>query len=424
MSEVSDFQISLWISQLLAGELDDSQQAKLHAALQQSPASQAFAGWSSRIQDAAAETHRLESLPPEDGSIDRAECLSDLSKARLQHAVLSALKQGTELDDFQQQLRVAQSPSVYNQRLAEREADIDTTRYEELADTSQRYDELLRGGRELRGRLIGHFSGMLQTLHWLAATVSLSHLQDISGAHDRTAPPPAATSDGSSIGLEQLSSVVASMLRVQTSLCAVSLARYQTHDFEELLRVQRGPRDFTDVRVLPVDRLRRAAASAFHQNVFDAPPQTPIVDLDRSVAGWHRIVLGLPLTTRVLPVQDSENPSTAANVATDAELNSHRWGLAVVEADIDRLVNMQVVAARVDATVTLIDQHDRVWFSNASPSDAHPVPVAEFIRSQVSPAQKMVRTGELQLPHEGVWASLLDCPAPLDNLRLVLWRTG
>lgn len=430
MSEASDWQMSQWISQLLAGELDDAQQAKLQAALQQSPASQAFALWSSRIHDAAVETHRIESLPPEDVSFNPDECLSDLSKARLQRAVLSALKQGAEHPDFQQQLRVAQAPSVYNSRLAGAETDRRAVEGAEQAaepgDTNQDFDELLRGGRELRGRLIAHFSGMLQTLHWLVAMVSLSNIQNsAAGVHGVTASARGAASDGSSIALEQLPSLVASMLRVQSSLCAISLASYQTHSFDELLRVQRGPRNLSDVRVLPLDRLRHGAASAFHQTVFDAPPQSPIFDLDRSVAGWHRIALGLPLATSVLPGQEPTDPSTEANVATGSDPDGHRWGLAIVEADIERLVNTQVAAAGVDAVVTLIGQHDRILFSPLPPrSDAAAKLVAELRGSELSLARELAQTGEMHLPDKGIWATLLNCPAPLDNLRLVLSRTG
>lgn len=430
MSEANDWQLSQWISQLLAGELDDVQQAKLQAALQQSPASQAFARWSSRIQEAATESHRLESLPPEDVSFDPADRLSDLSKARLQRAVLSALKQATEHTDFQQQLRVAQAPSVYNSRLAGAETDGGAVEGAQQAaepgDTNQSFDELLRGGRELRGGLIAHFSGMLQTLHWVVAMVSLSNIQDsATGAHALPASAGAAASAGSSINLEQLSSVVASILRVQSSLCAISLASYQTHNFDELLRAQRGPRDLSEVRVLALDRLRHGAASVFHQTVFDAPRQTPMLDLDRSVAGWHRIALGLPLASSRLAGQEPRDRSTQANVATGSDLGQHRWGLAIVETDIERLVNTQATAASVDAVVTLIDRRDQIIFSTLPPrSDASVKLVSELRGSNSSLARELAQTGEMHLPDKGIWATLLNCPAPLDNLRLVLSRTG
>lgn len=434
MNEMNDWQLSQWISQWLAGELDDSQQAKLQAALLQSPASQAFAQWSRLIQESAAETQRLESQLPEDVPFDPAECLSDLSKARLQRAVLNALKQGTEQSGFQHQLRVAQSPNAYNSRPAGSEADGEAVEGVEgaaqPADANQSFDELLRGGRELGGRLIAQFSGLLQTLHWVTSLVSLSNLQNsATGEHALPASSSATASGHSSISLEQLASVITTMLRVQNSLCAISLARYQTHRFDELLRVQRGPRDLSDLRLLPVDRLRHGAATAFHQTVFGAPPRTPMFDLDHSVAGWHRIALGLPLTAFQLPVDQypveaPQDPSTAARLATASTLDGHRWGLAIVEADIDRLVNAQIADAGVDAMVTLIDRHDRIIFSTPPRPDAPVKPVAELIGGQILPAQDMARTGEMHLPDKGIWASLLNCSAPLDNLRLVLSRTG
>ncbi len=421
---MNDWQLSQWISQALAGELDDSQQADLQAALQRSPASQVFAQWSSRIQAAAAETHRIESLPPDETVFEPAERLSDLSKARLQRSLLAA-RDEWRAHDAQQYLRVAQSPSVYsNHPAATPQADAAELR----PDANRSFDELLRGGRELCGRLNAQISGLLQAVYWAAELASLSNLQ----APAVRTPPLARSPVGSAsarmpLSLEQLESVLLSMLRVQTSLCSISVAHYQkngqAHNFGELLRVQRGPRDLTQPRLIPSDRLRHGAASPFHQAVFAASTPTPILDVDRSIAGSPRIAVGLPLAVRQHQAEATTDSATdAASIAVSTETYGlgSPWGLTIVEADIDRLLNTHIAAGGVAAAVTLLDQHNQILFS-APPRAGAPTRSAAAPSSVISELdQQFAQTGELHLPNRGVWASLLTCAAPLDNLRLIL----
>lgn len=422
---MNDWQLSQWISQALAGELDDSQQAELQAALQRSPASQVFAQWSSRIQSAAAETHRIESLPPDETVFEPAERLSDLSKARLQRSLLAAHDEW-RAHGTQQQLRVAQSPSAYTNLPA---ATLGAEAAELLPDASRNFDELLRGGRELCSRLSAQLSGLLQAVYWAAELVSLSNLQATAVQTPPLSPTPAATTSARiPLSPEQLASVLLSMLRVQTSLSAISIAHYQTHtrthSFGELLRVQRGPRDLSHPRLIPSDRLRHGSASPFHQAVFAASSLTPIVEVDRSIAGWPRIALGLPLAMRHLQAETSTDSATgaasaAATAAASGGLGTP-WGLAIVEADIDRLLNTQIAAAGVDATVALLDQHNQILFSAPVHAGAPARSIAALSRVVRELDQQLAQTGEVHLPDRGVWASLLTCAAPLDNLRLIL----
>lgn len=415
---MNDWQLSQWISQALAGELDDAQQAELQAALQRSPASQAFAQWSSWIQSAAAETSRIESMPPDAAAVDPAERLSDLSKARLQRTLLAAQVEWGGRGS-QQQLRVAQAPSFYGGRPAgaeEREEGEELEGGESQLEKSRKSDELLRGGRELRGRLIARLSGVPQSLRWV---VELASPLKAHVTPSQASAQPASTVESSSaavpLSLAQLTSVIVSILRVQDSLCAISIAGYRADNFDELLRVQRGPRDVSRLRVVPNDRLRQGSASPFHRAVLGAPSLTPILDVDRSIAGWPRIALGLPLAVPQLQTPQLES------FAADAAAGGDRWGLAIVEVDIDRLVSTQVAAVAVDAEVVLVDQHDRILSSTRPRSGTLTKPVnpssggAEHL-----PVDELAQTGEMHLLGAGLWGTLLPCPAPLDNLRLLL----
>ena len=370
-----------------------------------------------------------ESSQPDDAPCEPAERLSAIAKARLQRSVLAALKQGpqkqgSQNSESQQPLRVAQSPDIYRGRPTETEQAIGSDQAEQAHDLNPDFSQLIRGGRDLRGRLIVDFSGMLQSLHWLVELVSISTLPNVvidamvTGADVVPTPDAATTADPSQLSLAQLGRVVTTMLRGQSGLCAASIAKCQALNFDELLRVQRGPRDPSDVRQFPTDRLRHCAASLFHQSVVDAPSQTPILELDRSVGGWPRIVLGLPLTTTQLPVAMPTNATVAADVATVTD--GAAWGLAIVEADIDRLVEAQIVAAGVDARVTLIDGHDRILFSTAAAGVAAGVGEDGLRVDPLSLVLAMAQTGEVQLPAKGLWGTQVNCPAPLDNLWLVL----
>ncbi len=444
---MNDWQLTQWISQSLEGQLDESQHAQLQAALLKSPASQAFAQWTRLIQNAAAETARIESMPPDRPATGPADRLSDLSKARLQRALLTALKQSHQQEDAQLQLQVAQAPSHYAKHLADANAP------ETASPPSADFASWLRGGRQLRDALVADLSSTLQTLHYVVALVALT---DLRNATRRVTPPdtplkpdsnsvqePDSGSTMRPLSSQQLASVLLSHMRVQTKLCAISIADCQRQRFEERLRLQRGPRDMFDLRSLAVDRLRQCSASAFHQAVFSANSSTPIFDLDRSIAGWSRIMLGLPLDLPRLQTKSSKEQQSHA---------AHRWGIAIVEVDIERMLHSHLAAANIDADMLVYDGHGRNLFSSRPQSDA---PTQHFFLPTPTSAHRsptnsdhdssgdessghessgsdsslgwwatdeLNQTGEVLRPAQGVWAAVLHCPAPLDNLQLVLHR--
>lgn len=111
---MTEYQLSQWISQLLAGELSEPQRAELQAALEHSPASRAFAEWSSRIQAAAAQWDPGGEAEHERSSPDSPESLSEFSKARMRRAVCAAHVEYQNDNSQQPHLLVAQSPAAYS----------------------------------------------------------------------------------------------------------------------------------------------------------------------------------------------------------------------------------------------------------------------------------------------------------------------
>lgn len=111
---MTEYQISQWISQLLAGELSEQQRSELRAALERSPASEVFAEWSSRIQAAAAQGEPDMDEESERSPQGSSESLSELSKERMRRTVRAA-QVDYQNDNLQQQhLLVAQSPVDYS----------------------------------------------------------------------------------------------------------------------------------------------------------------------------------------------------------------------------------------------------------------------------------------------------------------------
>ncbi|MEZ6076837.1 MAG: hypothetical protein R3C09_10205 [Pirellulaceae bacterium] len=121
---MTEYQLSQWISQALAGELSEQQRSELQAALERSPASQVFAEWSSRIQAAAAQEELDLDAEHQRSSLDSFQSLSELSKERMRR-VLRAAQTDYHSDISQQQhLLVAQPPATYsNSRPAEPPSD-------------------------------------------------------------------------------------------------------------------------------------------------------------------------------------------------------------------------------------------------------------------------------------------------------------
>ncbi len=121
---MTEYQLSQWISQALAGELSEQQRSELQAALERSPASQVFAEWSSRIQAAAAQGERDMDAEHPRTFPESSEALSELSKERMRR-VLRAVQTGYHSISSQQQyLLVAQPPATYsNSRPAESPSD-------------------------------------------------------------------------------------------------------------------------------------------------------------------------------------------------------------------------------------------------------------------------------------------------------------
>ncbi len=111
---MTEYQISQWISLLLAGELSEQQRTELQAALERSPASQVFAEWSSRIQAAAAHGELDMDAEHARPSPESSELLSELSKERMRRAVRAAQTDYHSDSSQQQHFLVAQSPATYS----------------------------------------------------------------------------------------------------------------------------------------------------------------------------------------------------------------------------------------------------------------------------------------------------------------------
>lgn len=111
---MTEYQLSQWISQLLAQELSEQQRTELQAALKRSPASQVFAEWSSRIQTAAAHGEPDIVADEESPSPESFEALTDFSKERMRRAIRAAQTDYHSDSSQQQQLLVAQTPAPYS----------------------------------------------------------------------------------------------------------------------------------------------------------------------------------------------------------------------------------------------------------------------------------------------------------------------
>lgn len=115
---MTEYQLSQWISQSLSGELSEQQRAELQIALEHSPASRAFAEWSSRIQAATLLENQMQQEPVSEADVepttpDSSETLSEFSKERMRRAV-RATQTEYQAENAQQQQFVAQSPAAYS----------------------------------------------------------------------------------------------------------------------------------------------------------------------------------------------------------------------------------------------------------------------------------------------------------------------
>ena len=158
---MTEYQLSHWISQSLAGELSEQQRAELQAALERSPASQVFAEWSSRIQAAAAqgepdivaEEQRFSPVSP--------DSLSEFSKERMRRALRAAQSDYQNDNSQQQHLSVAQSPADYLHGRPETSSN-DSMPHDSRELQSTRIQQpgvaLIVRGRSLRERLNSQFS--------------------------------------------------------------------------------------------------------------------------------------------------------------------------------------------------------------------------------------------------------------------------
>lgn len=110
---MTEYQISQWISQALAGELSEQQRNELQAALERSPASQGFAEWSSRIQAATVQGGLDMEAEGKSASPDSSDSLSELSKERMRRNLRAAQLDYQNDSSQQQHSLVAQSPVDY-----------------------------------------------------------------------------------------------------------------------------------------------------------------------------------------------------------------------------------------------------------------------------------------------------------------------
>jgi hypothetical protein len=406
---MNDWQLSQLISHSLAAELSPQQQAELKIALARSPASTAFAEWSSRIQAAVAAQVGAEAFEQLDASpSESSEGLSDISKERLQRAI-RAEQTRLQWDDSQKNhLLVAQTPLTYSHGSPVASPRDDTPPdlpLPQIPANEPAGQELQAQGRRLCDRLSLQISGVVQTVQLVTELVSLSSLGG------RPIPPadltPAEALSTPLLSPEQLSQVLLALLKVRPDLATLSIASCRDLQFHELVRAQRSPRDALEIGVIPQHRLRRGAASSFHQTLLAAPAAVS-AEVDSSISGWQRFVVGLAL------VENSASESAA--LATTA---SAAWGLATAEVAIDKLLREEMVAVGVTAEVLLIDHRDGTLFSSSSSLDDMRL-ANEQHADWRQVLGELPKSGEAWLSQPKIWIASIVCPPPLGRLRVVL----
>ena len=165
------------------------------------------------------------------------------------------------------------------------------------------------------------------------------------------------------------------------------------------MRVERSLQDVSNIRALPLSRLRHGSANTFHKIVLQQFPGEACVDLDFSFAGCVRIVTGVPVFDSV-----TEEP----------------FGLVLAEAEIGSLVKPEIAAAESTDSVYLVDDSERVLYSSKRGCQQSLQQATEVISRWPAIAEALASTNEYIDSDRQFYATRLPFPHNLNSLRIVL----
>lgn len=251
-----------------------------------------------------------------------------------------------------------------------------------------RYDAMRLAGRDLRSRLCVQLRALMVTAQFM---VELPPIQGLLTHAD-------ATNEEFGTWRERLSTILVALAKTKKTLTALSFCQFSDDAIRELVRIERSRHDAANLRTLPQSRLRRGPANTFHKTVMEQFPGECSVDIDFLTSGSVRIVAGVPVFD---------------------DRNEEPFGMVLAEAELGSLVTSEISATGTQDKIYLVDDRQRVLFSNRSSSSASLATAASVIARWPEIALVITENDEYIESDREFYATRLEFPQRNNSICIV-----
>lgn len=256
-------------------------------------------------------------------------------------------------------------------------------------DKETRYEALRLNARDLKSRLCVQVRQMAAAGQFM---VELPPIQGLLRSVD-------ADMDEYATWRERLTQILIALAKAKPNVSALSYSQIDGERINELVRIERSPQDVSNVRALPQSRLRKGAASTFHQVVMQLFPGESSMDFDCQTAGTVRLVCGVPVFDN-----STEEP----------------FGLVCVEAEIGNLIRPELEVIGVQGPVYLIDDRDALLHVYGAPEKQKELRADELISNWEAVTQTLSNGEEYTDANREFYATQLMFPQETNSIRIVM----
>lgn len=255
-------------------------------------------------------------------------------------------------------------------------------------EKESQYDAIRMAARDLKSRICVQIRQLAASAQFM---VELPPIQGLLASADQEA-------EDFATWRERLSTILLALAKSKPSISALSFSQLHEDRVREFVRIERSLTDVSNVRALPLSRLRNGAANTFHKTVIQQFPGESEIDFDNSTSGSVRIVSGVPVFDA-----KTEEP----------------FGLVCAEAEIGTLIALEMGVLNSRERVMLVNEQGQILYANNSGRSLLGRSASELISSWPRIADALLENNEYIDPDRDFYANRLSFPSNRNSIYFV-----